>query len=226
MTVMHRTKEFRPVWTQHHISWLVFHLLAALLHRIVSVAGGQASGQMAWGWRGAARCGSPREGGARGRGVGVKTGARQDLVAELPVRCGSRRESVNPCRLSAGYGPGIAITLRRCPVRVSQCSIPPSAVPKTIEVPSGPRIRLLVGRAAGKERCCPLCGFHSRSILPKPAYTTHPVAETVNVSTYSDWGAEIATSCFVVRSQTYTLPSWDPISIVPRAPSKAIERNV
>jgi hypothetical protein len=33
--VMHRTKEFRPVPTQHDISWFVFHLLAALFHRIV-----------------------------------------------------------------------------------------------------------------------------------------------------------------------------------------------
>src|ERR1017187_736173 len=33
MTAMHRTKEFRPVCTQHDISWLVFHLYGRLLSR-------------------------------------------------------------------------------------------------------------------------------------------------------------------------------------------------
>src|ERR1019366_4679275 len=45
VTVMRRAKEFRRVWTQHHVSWLVFHHLAALIYRIVGAGRGQASEQ-------------------------------------------------------------------------------------------------------------------------------------------------------------------------------------
>ena len=55
----------------------------------------------------------------------------------------------------------------------------PSAVPKMMEVPSGPRTMLLVGRAASRDRRCPVSGFQSCTALPNPAKIIHPFLETL-----------------------------------------------
>ena len=130
------------------------------------------------------------------------------------------------CLARAIYFCGRRVARSRCPSCVSQYSISPSAVPNMIEVPSGPRIRLLVGRAAVSERSCPVRGFQSRTIRPKPAYATKPMLETAIVFTYSECAGDTAMSCLVVRSQQYTRPSCDPIRIVPCVWSNAIGPKV
>ena len=98
VTDMRRAKEFRPVRTQHHVSWLVFHLLAALFHRIVGAVGGQASGRrLGLPWCGTLGFTSQARVATRGQGIGIKIGARRDLAAD--------------CRCDGLFSPGIGKSL-------------------------------------------------------------------------------------------------------------------
>src|ERR1035438_8859314 len=140
---------------------------------------------------------------SRCRLTGLTSGALRLLSKNDP----DGLESSLAGELVDGYAPGIFIARRRCFFVTSQNSMAPSAVPKTMEVPSGPRTKLLVGRAADRSHRCPVSGFQSCTSLPNPAKIAHPFVEMAKVSTYAGCGGDTAIRCLVFRSQAYTRPS-------------------
>ncbi len=141
------------------------------------------------------------------------------IAPPLPVHCSPHRGSLLPIVRVRGYSTGTLIERRRCSVLTSQYSMVLSAVPKMIEVPSGPMTRLLVGRAAaGRDRRWPVSGFQSCTSLPNPAKITHPFVETAMVSTYAGCGGETAIRRFVPPDPTRIRDeSWTPSESALRA---------